>query len=285
MQAYLTTPDDVDIPAVLNWTAYNMTREKFYAHLKANFKKYKSSPASVVEMFAYGEQFLSRGQDLLMIGISGIMSATYTIMLHAAKMLEKKYPDRKVIVIDSKKYSVAIGLLIIKACEFRKQGLGIEETAQKIEEIKDSMHQMGTMDDLFYIASKGRISNAKAILGTLAKIRTFADFGSDGMVNVIGKVSGFKKARKISLEYIKRTIIDPENQIVIVGHSDRLKQAQEFVELLKDHVPIKEVILQDIYPVTGINTGPGLVAAYYFGAPITDLEAEKSILNQIIKGK
>ena len=59
-------------------------------------------------------------------GISGTLKVCET----AAAELRPKYPDRKIICIDSLRYSAAAALLIIKASEKRAAGASIEETAE-----------------------------------------------------------------------------------------------------------------------------------------------------------
>ena len=183
------------------------------------------------------------------------------------------------------KYSMGIGLLTVKACQFRAEGLSIEQNAERIENIKKTVHQMGPVDDLFWVASKGRISHAKAVFGTVLGIKPMGDFDQGGMVTVLGKVSGYDKAYKTTVEYIKRTIKSANEQIIFVAHSSRKKQAEALAKLIEESIKPKEVIVCSIYPISGINVGPGLIAAYYFGTEITNLKREKEIMNEIISKK
>ena len=281
IKGHLILPGDIDAPSKLSWD--EIEPEAFFTALKSRKHEYKTSPASTEEMVAFLEPYLSDGKDLLVLNISSKMSAAYNLMINAQKILQEKFPERKVIVIDSRKYSVALGLLVMKACELRAQGLSIEENAARLEEIKATIHQMGTVDDLFYIASKGRITNSKAFFGTLVGIKPMGDFDSDGMVTVLAKAKGFDKAYKMIIEYIKKTIINPEEQIIIVAQTMREKQAKILVELIKEHIKPKEVILSDIYPANGVNIGPGLMGTYYFGTPISDLAYEKEVMNSIVE--
>ena len=206
-------------------------------------------------------------------------------MTNAQKIACEKYPERKVFVIDSMKYSIALGLLTIKACQLRAEGYSIEQNAEALDEIKKTVHQMGPIDDLFWVASKGRISHAKAFFGSVAGIKPMGDFDSDGMVTALTKVSGYEKAYKATVEYIEKTIRSASEQIVFVAHSARRTQAEILASKIKEKVKPKEVIVCNIYPMSGINAGPGLLAAYYFGTEITDLQYEKKIINEIISSK
>jgi DegV family protein with EDD domain len=282
IKGHITVPGGQEIDSKLEWDFTNP--QDFYASLKSHQHVYKTAPASAEEIAGTWETFLADGRDVLALSISGKLSVTYNLMVNAQKNLEAKYPKRKIMVIDSRKYSVALGLLTIKACELRKQGLSIEENAAQLNEIKKTVHQMGTMDDLFFVASKGRISHSKAFLGTLVGIKPMGDFDSDGMVTVLAKVKGFEKAHSVTVEYIKKTIVQPENQVIIVAQTLREKQAEILAGLIKEHIKPREVILSDIYPASGINVGPGLLAAYYFGTPISDLAYETELMKSIIEG-
>jgi len=283
LKGYMSTPDADDVEASLELNDAEL--DAFYASLKAKKNGYSTSPCSVDETVSYFETFLQQGKDVLVISLSSKLSAAYNLKLQAQKIVSEKYPERKVIVIDSRKNSAAIGLLTVKACELRAEGCPIEQNAEKLEKIKNTIHQMGSLDDLFWVASKGRISNAKAFFGTIAGIKTMGDFDADGMVTPLAKVSGYKTAHKVIIEYIKKTITSADEQIIFIAHSVRKEQSEILASHIKEKIKPKEVIICNIHPYSGINVGPGLFVAYYFGTEITDLKHEKEIINEILAGK
>ncbi|MCL2655097.1 MAG: DegV family protein [Coriobacteriia bacterium] len=280
LKSYMSTPDSDEVEGRLDLS--DEALDAFYSSLKANKNAYKTAAPSIDEIAAYYETFLKQGKDILALSISSALSATYALMLSAKEAVSKKYPDRKVIIVDSMKFSVALGLLTIKACQLREAGCTIEQNAATLEKAKREIHQMGSVDDLFWVASKGRISHAQAFFGSVAGIKPMGDFDSNGMVTVLAKVSGYEKVYKTTVEYIKKTIQPASEQIVFVAHSARRKQAEVLAARIKEEVKPKEVIISTIYPMSGINAGPGLVAAYYFGTEITDLKREKEIINKIV---
>ena len=283
MKGYMNTPDADDVEC-----SYSMSEteiDAFYSSLKSNKNKYSTSSPSIDDSVSCFEPFLQQGRDIIVICLSGALSSTYNVLLCAQKIVIEKYPERKVFVIDSQRYSTGIGLLVIKACQLRADGCSIGENAQKLEKIKTTIHQMGTVDDLFWVASKGRISNSKAFFGTIAGIKSLGDFSSEGMVTLMAKISGYKKANKAVIEYIRKTIKYAHEQIIFVAHSARRAQAGILASLVKENIKPKEVIISEIYPMSGINVGPGLIAVLYFGTEITDLNYEKKVMNEIISSK
>ena len=282
LKSYMSTPESGSGEIEGSLDISDTELDAFYVSLKSNKNKYKTATPSVDEIVAYYETFLCRGKDILALSISGKLSATYNLMVRAKDIALEKYPERRIIVVDSMKYSVALGLLTVKACLLRSAGHPIEQNAEMLEKIKNRIHQMGSVDDLFWVASKGRISHAKAFFGSVAGIKPMGDFDSDGMVTVLAKVSGYDKVYKTTVEYIKKTITSANKQIIFVAHSARRNQAELLANAIRKEVRPKEVIVCNIYPMSGINAGPGLLAAYYFGTEITDLKYEKEIITEIV---
>ncbi|MCL2425511.1 MAG: DegV family protein [Oscillospiraceae bacterium] len=281
MKSYMSSPDADEVEGTLDLSDAEV--DAFYSLLKAHKNKYKTAAPSVDDIVSYFETFLIQGQDILALSISSALSATYNLMICAQEIVCQKYPERKVLIIDSMRYSMALGLLTIKACKLRGEGYTIEQTAEAIENVKRTIHQMGPIDDLFWVASKGRISHAKAFFGSVAGIKPMGDFDSNGMVTVLAKVSGYEKAYKTTVKYIDKTIKAANEQIVFVVHSARRKQAEILAAQITEKIKPKEVIISNMYPMSGINAGPGLLAAYYFGTEITDLENEKKIIGDIVR--
>ena len=280
LKSYMSTPDADDIEGRLDYSDAEL--DAFYSSLKANRNKYKTAVPSIDEVVSYFETFLHQERDVLALSISSKLSATYNLMVRAKEIVCKKYPERKVVIIDSMKFSVALGLLAIKACQNRAKGYSIEQNAEMLECVKKTIHQMGSVDDLFWVASKGRISHAKAFFGSVAGIKPMGDFDLDGMVTVLAKVSGYEKVYKTTVEYIAKTITTANEQIILVAHSARRNQAEILASEIREKIKPKEVIVCNIYPMSGINAGPGLLAAYYFGTEITDLKHEKEVIGEIV---
>ena len=88
------------------------------------------------------------------------------------------------------------------------------------------------------------------------------------------------------IKYIEKTILDPKDQIIFIAQTAREKQALELKKRIEEKFAPKEVIVNTVHPQNGINIGPGLCAAYYFGTEISkDLSIEKEYLTQILNSK
>jgi hypothetical protein len=53
--------------------------------------------------------------------------------------------------------------------------------------------------------------------------------------------------------------------------------------MIEERIHPKEVRIIDVFPGSGINVGPGLMAAYYTGKRISkDLSVERELVNKLL---
>ncbi|MBQ7698914.1 MAG: DegV family protein [Clostridia bacterium] len=280
---HLVFPGNNEMRAFLDWNT--VPRDEFYADLKKRPDEYSTSPANVEEFAEAMEGPASEGKDIVLMTISSSMSGAYNFALQAKNVITAKY-NVKITVIDSMRFGPGFGLMAIHASLQRDRGKSVEEVAAWVEENKNRFHQAGWLDDLSFVAKKGRLTHAKAFFGALAGVKPIGEFDYNGMTTVIGKAKGAKKAYAALLSYIEGTIEDPQDQVIFIAQTNRLPQAEEYKKLIEERLHPKAVYIKDVYPSCGINVGPGLMAAYYVGKPISkDLSFEKELLNKYLEAK
>lgn len=275
-------PDGHSEPADCDWK--NIRPDEYFSMMADKKKMFHTSTRSIEEMTAVLEKHLKLGSDILVISLSSGLSGTYRLFVTCQQELLKKYPKRKIIVIDSLRYSTSLALLCIYAGKLKQEGKSIEETAKWIEEHKNCIHQMGPLDDLFFLKRAGRISFAKAFFGSMVGVKPLGDFNEKGTSSVLGKAKGQNNAFRASIEYIKHTIVEPEKQIIMIAHSYREEAAKKFMEMIKENIKCKGVILTVVGESCGANIGPGLIAAFYLGYTISkDNVDEKKVLEEVLE--
>lgn len=85
------------------------------------------------------------------------------------------------------------------------------------------------------------------------------------------------------MKYIEATVEAPEDQYFFIAQTNRLPQAEVYKQMIEERFHPKGVFINDVYPFCGINIGPGLMAAYYMGKPISeDLSAERAMIEKYI---
>ena len=277
-------PDGQEKTISLDWD--DMTPKQYYDSMKGRKALYTTATPQLGEVFETFEKYLSQGIDVLSISLSAGLSSSYANCVNVAEELQQKYPERKIICIDSRRYSTSLSLLVIEACIKRDEGKTIDEVADYINSIKNTIHQIGSMDDLFFLVKTGRVTNFKALFGQMIGLNIMADFNQNGMSEVIGKIKGQRDAIDADVKYMAETIVDPEKQIVFVAHTNREAAAKLLAEKIKETIKPKEVILHTVGMACGATIGPGLCATFYRGKPISqDLCDEKALMANIIESQ
>ena len=219
------------------------------------------NPAVFEEEF---EKILKAGKDVLYIGFSSGLSGTYNSSLIAKESLADKYPDRKIICIDTLAASMGEGLYVWYAANMRDEGKSIEEVYEILESNKLNLCMWFTVDDLNHLKRGGRVSPTVAFVGTLLGIKPVLHVDDDGHLINVSKVRGRKAALDALVTKFKTTALKPE-QTVFISHADCIDDA-EYVrdEILK--AGATDVKISNIGPVIGAHAGPGTVALFFMGS-------------------
>ena len=125
--------DDVDVPASLDWEYVPL---KDFYDLMRKGKRIKTSQVNAEEFRQKFEEYLDKGEDVLYIACSSALSASYKTSLTVRDEMMKKYPDRKIICVDSLNSCLGLGLICIAASKLRAEGKTIEEVAEYTEKTK-----------------------------------------------------------------------------------------------------------------------------------------------------
>ena len=219
-----------------------------------------------VNAFAFHEAFepvLKSGEDVLYIGFSSKLSGTVQSAVNAAEELKAKYPDRKVIVIDSCSASLGEGLLVYYAA--RKQNLSLEELAKWVEENKLRFVHWFTVDDLVYLKRGGRISGATAAIATILNIKPVMHVDNEGYLVAVEKVQGRKKSLRGLFEHMEKTVDTQATDTAFIGHCDAKVDADYVATLVHEKYPDMMIHVDDIGTSIGAHSGPGTIALFFVG--------------------
>ncbi|MBR0424666.1 MAG: DegV family protein [Clostridia bacterium] len=263
----------------------NITPDAYFGSMVDKKLRYQSSSPGPENAKRVFRAELEKGNDVLCVTLSSGMSAIYEHCLIAKEELASEFPDRTICILDSKRYSTASGLLCILASKHRAEGKSITETVELLENYSKRIHQSGWMDDLFFLARAGRLSKGTAFMGTMIGVKPIADFNlNTGMFQVIGKARGANNALRAVVDYVKATIENPAEQIVFVAHTLRKEYADRLGQMIQEEIGPKEVLVNWVGQTSGANIGPGLVATFYLGKPLSEeLVEETEILKSILK--
>jgi DegV family protein with EDD domain len=147
--------------------------------------------------------------------------------------------------------------------KYGKQGSEKNKEKQKI-----FINTYYTTNDLKYLHRSGRVSKAGVVVATALSINPILNLDKEGHLIVREKVRGRKKAFNRIYEIVEELVINPQDQIVYICHSDCEKnEVEAFSNTLIQRIGFKDSFISYIGPTIGAHSGPGLIAAFFTGQP------------------
>lgn len=236
--------------------------ENFYNLLRGKALSL-TSQTNVEEFSNYFSGYLESGKDILYVGFPLSLSGMNNSARIAARELSEKYPERKIIVIDSVSASIGQGLLVYYAALKKKNGATIDEVADFVNDNKLKFCHWFTVDDLYFLKRGGRISQATAVVGSILNVKPLLSMNDKGKLYVFDKIRGKKKVLDLMSSKIEN--LNSDYKKVFVGHADCLDDAKYVAERISAENPSLDVTITHLGPIIGTHTGPGTVALAFVG--------------------
>ena len=237
---------------------------EFYDKLRDG-ERATTSAVNVSEFTAVMEEKLKAGLDILFIGFSSGLSTTYQSGAIACGELREKYPERKLIAIDSLCASLGEGLLLYLAAKKQQSGATIEETYDYLMQTRPHLCHWFTVNDLMHLKRGGRVSATAALLGTMLQIKPVMHMDDEGHLIPVSKARGRKASLQALVQQMVETAVEPEEQTVFICHGDCIDDAEYTASLIREKTGAKTVIINYVGPVIGAHTGPGVVSIFFLG--------------------
>ena len=240
----------------------DMPIEEFYRHMRDGHVAKTNAVNSETFREAF-EKVLSEGTDILYLGFSSGLSATFQQGKLAADDLATAYPDRTVIAIDTLCASAGEGLLLKLALDKKNSGASIEETAAYVNELIPKLAHWFTVEDLVYLKRGGRVSPAVALVGGMLQIKPVMHVDDEGHLIKVGTVRGRKASLAALADKLIETAEDPENGTFFISHGDCAEDAQTLCDMIAARGGNNVEIITHVGTVIGAHSGPGTMALFF----------------------
>ena len=224
-----------------------ISRKDFYEQLPSmKTLPTTAAPSSGTFENIYESRLSQGASQVLSIHIASKLSG----ILNAAQAAARSF-GKRVHVLDSEQVSLGLGFQALAAAEDAAQGLTLEQVVQRIVELRQRLHLVAMLDSLEYVRRSGRVSWAKASLGSLLQIKPFLRV-KDGSVSQLGET----RTRHKGIERL-RQMLGALGQLERLGilHTNAEPEAQpiltEFAHL-SQHPPL----LVNVTSIIGAHIGP-----------------------------
>ena len=230
----------------------------------------KTSQLNAQDYYNYFENLINEGyKEILHLTLSSGISGTINSAKIAVNMINEKYKDVKIYIVDSLAASSGYGLLMEKLADLKDEGKSIEEVRDWAENNRLSINHWFFSTDLKYFVRGGRISKTSGFFGNMLHVCPLLNVNDEGKLIPTEKIIGKKKVINAIVQKMIENAKDGKdyNDYCYISHSAVFEDAKAVKDKVEEAFPnLKgKVEIFDIGTTIGSHTGPGTVALFFVG--------------------
>jgi DegV family protein with EDD domain len=232
--------------------------DAFYQRLRELDQLPTTSQPSIGDFLEVYEPLAADGRDIVSVHIAGGISGTPETARQAGVEIEAKYPERRVVVIDSHTACGGIALCALAGAAAVRGGGDVDAVAAAVTDATGQMKIWFAVDTLEFLRRGGRIGTAQAWLGGALKIKPILTI--DHEITPVERVRTAGRAFERLVDYLKARKEDGADGWV-VQHIQARDEAEKLAERGREVFGCEPVFIGEIGPVIGTHVGPGLLGA------------------------
>ncbi len=243
------------------------TNHELFEKLRLDKGLFPNTSQPAAGEFKEAFESLSKDADsVITILISSRISGTVQAAETGASLAE----EVDVTVVDSFTTFAGLAFMVLEAARMVREGKDKEEIIKTVEHMRDTLSTLfmvDTVDTFEYLQRGGRIGGARALLGTLLKIKPILYIR--GKIDVFKKVRTQQKALGLILEKLDQFLDTgaAEKAEVAVINVDCLQEAEELGRKINVKYPGLKLSYTEVGPVIGSRVGPGTLGVAFCSLP------------------
>lgn len=205
------------------------------------------TPADFTEVY----QKLSQEADgIVSIQVTSKLSGTYNSALQGREMAGVRC---HIEVVDSLSVSMGLGLIAMAAARLAEARESLQRVIEEIRQAIPCIRMLGVFDTFKYLLLGGRISKAKAIMGSVLNVKPILTM-RDGELCL----AGLARTRSKGIERLFNLAKDALNiQELAIVHSTTPDEAGSLKERIASIFDKKQIHIARLGPALGVHGGPG----------------------------
>lgn len=240
-------PVDLTLEDKTYLDGFDLSRNDFYTRLPT-LKKLPTTAAPSSGRFQrlYEEIFDSGYTNIISIHAASALSGIY----NSARLASQEF-KQIIKVVDSEQISLGLGFQAIHAAKLVKQKMPLNKILDAIQSVKDRVYVFALLDTFEYIHRSGRVSWAKARIGSLLNIKPIVELKTGQVFN-----RGLARARSKGIQFLGESIRKLGTlEYLAVLHTNALETGKRFIEEFSPP-EIPEPLLVNVTTIIGTHVGP-----------------------------
>ncbi len=235
--------------------------EDIYKYVKKSGQLPKTAAVAPSQYYELFERITSEGRAVVHIGLSSAISSSYQNSCIAASEFDDVY------CIDSKSLCTAMGLLVLKACDFRSKGFDAKKISNRVNSLVPKVSTTFVLDSLEYLHKGGRCSGVAKFSANVLGIKpSIAVDPKTGTLDVAKKYRG--KIDVVYKQYINDCLKDvnkiDQSRIVIANSGGVSPEIISFAKgVIEGKANFSQIITADAGCTISSHCGPRTLAIFY----------------------
>jgi DegV family protein with EDD domain len=230
----------------------DISEDEFYhrlSHDSIHPSTTQPSPQDFVDVY---KELAQEADGIISIHITSKLSGTYNSALRGKEVVEKECPIE---VIDSQVVTMGLGQLAMVANTIAGSGKSLQQVVEEVKQMIPSIHVLGLLDTLKYLALGGRIGKVQALIGSVLSVKPMLTI-KNGELAPAGRVRSRAKGIDILFDFVENAV---DIQDLAIVYNTIPDEAQALVERLGSIFPKERIRLARLGPALGVHTGPGIL--------------------------
>lgn len=257
------------VPLIVNFgsetfkAGVDLSREEFWQRMTAPSAPFPTTAASSPGEFkaVYDAAFADGAEAIVSIHVANSLSGT----IKSAEIAKGMLPDREIHIVDSMGASMAEGILAEIAVEMAAEGKSATEIVQALEARVPDLRTFLVLETLEYLRKGGRISGARAAIGTILSVKPIIELRL-GTVDTVDRIRTRGKARE---RLIELTATGPIERLAVLHttNADVETFRDQLVAAIPGGIDPAKVTIDLVAASVGPHLGPGCVGAVALHRP------------------
>jgi len=201
----------------------------------------------------------SHYDSIIGIHLSKAMSGTWSNSSKASHAVSE-HSGKKITVLNSKRISSGLGLMVLRAAKAIEAGATHDEIVNQMESWSDNTRMFVSSKTIKYMVKSGRVSYTKGLIGSLLNLKPIVTVNNEGRTETFGKPFTEKSSMELVLVKVKQLAAEKKIWGYSISHARNISTAHWYAEQMKAICGLEPEFINDASPVLGVNAGPGVVA-------------------------